>query len=237
MASGEEPVSIIALIPARSGSKGIPGKNFRPLAGGPSCFERAVLCALAVPCDQVIVSTDAKVTTSLPCMMLERPPELAEDDTPMIDVVKHAMACVPGSSEDIWVLLQPTQPLRYPSQVQTAIQRLREIQADSVVSVVELPKAHHAHMQLEIRREALFLAAPASEGYWYLWDLPPRRQNLEPTYLRDGTVYAFWRKTVDECGSLYGRHVRPLIIPPDETCELDTPADWDALERRLASLS
>ena len=126
------------------------------------------------------------------------------------------------------LLLQPTQPLRQPKHLQAAIALLRETQADSVVGVVELPRTHHPHWQ-----------GTVIGGQLVTWDrqawstVPSGRQALRPTYIRDGTVYAFWRRTVTEHGSIYGEDVRPLIIPHEETCALDTMADWAEAERRL----
>jgi CMP-N-acetylneuraminic acid synthetase len=108
--------------------------------------------------------------------------------------------------------------------VQTAIARLRETGADSVVSVVELPKTHHPEFQCQILDGQLVGLSTGT---------PTRRQDVDPTFIRDGTVYAFWRRTAAR-GTLYGETVIPLIIPASETCELDTLADWEALEARLA---
>jgi len=63
-------------------------------------------------------------------------------------------------------------------------------------------------------------------------DLPTRRQDVEQAYIRDGTVYAFWRKTVERYRSIYGYVAAPLIIPPEDTCELDDESQWAALEQR-----
>jgi CMP-N,N'-diacetyllegionaminic acid synthase len=61
---------------------------------------------------------------------------------------------------------------------------------------------------------------------------PTRRQDMPPAYIRDGTVYAFWRRTVTRYGNIYGPESTPLIIPPEETCELDTMSDWANVEAR-----
>jgi CMP-N-acetylneuraminic acid synthetase len=61
--------------------------------------------------------------------------------------------------------------------------------------------------------------------------LPTRRQDVGTTYIRDGTVYAFPVKTLTS-GTIYGQDVRPLLIPADESCELDTESDWADVERR-----
>jgi CMP-N,N'-diacetyllegionaminic acid synthase len=227
--------SVIALIPARAGSKGVRNKNFRSLAGGPSCALRACSCAqCSGVTDRVVISADT-LSPELQAAeydWLERPAALAQDDTPMIDVVKHALDAIPGAPDDIWLLVQPTQPLRKPEHLREVVRLLRETQADSVVSVVELPRTHSPEMQMRVLGSRL---VPFGREDWDSpWQaMPSRRQDAEPTYIRDGTVYVFWRKTVAQHGTIYGRDVRPLIIDPQDTCELDTPEQWDALEARL----
>jgi CMP-N,N'-diacetyllegionaminic acid synthase len=237
---------VIALIPARSGSKGIPDKNFKPLAGR-SPMNRAIdLCnELCGALHDYYVSSDIDWESHVRVCdygpgwryghFLLRPPALAQDGTPMIDVVKHALEQVPGKPDDIWVLLQPTQPLRKPAHVREAIRLLQESEADSVVSVKALPLTHHPLFALEIYAGRL---SPWSVGdmgdyVWLVGQQPSRRQDVEPVYIRDGTVYAFYRRTVEREGNIYGKRVIPLIIPPEETCELDTPEDWARLEARV----
>jgi CMP-N,N'-diacetyllegionaminic acid synthase len=222
---------VIALIPARSGSKGIPGKNFRAFAGGPCLVWLACHAAFAARqdgihlIDEVYVSSDIAPPLPPGAHWIKRPAALAQDDTPMFDVVKHAVNEL--ADDDIVCLLQPTQPFRTPQHVQQALALLRETQADSVVSVVELPATHAAELQCEIEWGCL-----RPKGELLCWDcIPTCRQQVEPTYIRDGTVYAFWVKTL-KSGTLYGKHVRPLIIPADESCELDSEADWADVERR-----
>ena len=229
-------MSIYALIPARLGSRGVPNKNFRQLPDGSGprhCFDRALFCAVDAGCEP-IASTDAPKDVTGDWdeakVWIDRPLELCQDDTPMIDVVKHALAAVPGEPDDIWVLLQPTQPLRKPSHVTDAIARLRHSNADSVVSVVKLPRTHHPKFVLRVGAN--------NELKPWLTDLdidtqPSRRQEVSPVCIRDGTVYAFRRRTVTERGTIYGLNVQALVIDPSETCALDTPADWDALVARI----
>lgn len=248
---------VIAIIPARSGSKGIPSKNFLPLAGGRSPLERAIACAAEAGIHARLVTTDhwplpvggfvrnRKDESLQPFVdghsgtkYLARPAELAQDDTPMIDVVRHALDQVPGAPDDIVLLVQPTQPLRQPKHLQAAIQLLQDSGADrvvSVVSVVEVPLTHSPWLQLELD----------GNGQLRPWDYQSltnwseiaecpigTRQACPPSFIRDGTVYAVRRSTVAE-GALYGRHCLPLLIPAEETCPLDTPADWLDAERRL----
>jgi CMP-N,N'-diacetyllegionaminic acid synthase len=245
--------NVIALIPARAGSKGIKDKNFRLLAGGPSCLERAIECAQWAGIAQRIVSTDswplvfahARWQRNIPdrppldfgqhsvTLYLERPAALAQDDTPMIDVVKHALDAIPGAPDDIWLLVQPTQPLRKPEHLREAVRLLRETpEAESVVSVVPLPLAHHPDFVLSIEGGHLWNETAHDSNGYHLW-FPDRRQDVGPAYIRDGTVYAFYRATIERRNSIYGHCSVPLIIDPQDTCELDTPEQWDALEARL----
>lgn len=251
-------MSTLALIPARAGSKGIPGKNFRRLGDMP-LWAHAVCCAWVSGPQSVIISSDAPEPREcgMDNIWLQRPADLAQDDTPMLAVVQHALQQIPGPSDQIIVLLQPTQPFRTAAHVQQAITLLRQHEAgcpaiaddesdyehlddagmcvcqkpDSVVSVVELPRTHSPDMLVQIIDDGAVMPWMSDKELGYRhW--PARRQDARPAYKRDGTVYAFYRKTVSEHGSIYGRRVVPLIIPADESCELDTEPDWAEVERR-----
>lgn len=231
-------MSVLAIIPARSGSKGIPNKNWKLLAGV-SPTQRAYEVALACGCDPIVLSTDVVFVDAYPippAVFVPRPDALAQDDTSMLDVVRHVLAQIPGPPDQAIVLLQPTQPLREPKHITQALALLTR-NVTSVVSVVELPRTHGIEMQLSIEQERLHPARWWCEcGHERLSDLPPQRQAVTPTYIRDGTVYAFWRDTLNEARGrfgIYGHAAKPLIIPPDETCPLDSPADWLEAERRL----
>lgn len=210
------------------------------LAGGPSPAVRAIECALASGCiDRVIVSVDEVDVTETPSddkvHLLKRPSELAQDTTPMVEVVQHAMqfsrlliAHNPSwtnrdnaECDDRFVLIQPTQPLRTAAHIRQALEMLTP-EVDSVVSVVE---AESPHKLMSIDQGRLFT--------WNAVYAVERRQDAKPAWRRDGTAYCFWRKTVDEHGSLYGDVCVPLIINPADTCPLDTPQDWLEAERRL----
>jgi CMP-N,N'-diacetyllegionaminic acid synthase len=217
--------SVLAIIPARSGSKGIPWKNWRVLGDLP-LYMHAVRCAEKVTRD-VYVTSDEEAEGLWLGYWIHRPAALAQDDTPMIEVVKHALEQIPGPSDQIIVLLQPTQPFRKPEHIKQAIALLQENGADSVVSVVELPKTHNPEWQYYIDGGRL-CHWPRTFGDRGV----TRRQDLSTTVIRDGTVYAFWRRTVERYGHIYGQDVRPLLIAPEDTCELDTEQDWAECVRR-----
>jgi CMP-N,N'-diacetyllegionaminic acid synthase len=125
------------------------------------------------------------------------------------------------------VLLQPTSPLRRPSHVRDAVTMLRETKADSVVTVVELPR--HLSPDYVMRIDDGLLRP-------FLPDGAPltRRQDARPAYSRDGTVYACWRATLDRWGTIYGERCQPLIVNAADSLSIDTPDDWAEAERRLA---
>jgi CMP-N-acetylneuraminic acid synthetase len=133
-------------------------------------------------------------------------------------------------------LLQPTQPLRQPKHLRAALDLLAASGADSVVSVVELPLSYSPDVICAIWRERLrpYPVYVSHEQRMEFSEQPTRRQDAEVVYRRDGTCYAFRRRTVEHYGNIYGDFVKPLIIPADESCELDSLADWAALERRIA---
>jgi CMP-N,N'-diacetyllegionaminic acid synthase len=234
-------MSVLAIVPARVGSKGIPRKNFRDLAGRPP-WMRAVTCAWDAGIIEVVVSSDATLSETVlapngqgQLRYLKATAPLHTDQCAMVEVIKDVLARLPGPEEQVCVLLQPTQPLREPKHVQAAIALLEESKADSVVSVVELPKTHHPTFVCEIidgtyiqRREV-----SALDHVGTMRGAPGTRQAMPPVYIRDGTVYVFRRRTVTRHGDIYGNYAWPFIIDPRETCPLDSAADWVDAERRL----
>jgi CMP-N,N'-diacetyllegionaminic acid synthase len=124
------------------------------------------------------------------------------------------------------VLLQPTSPLRRPQHIRDAVAMLRDTGADSVVSVVELPR--HLSPDYVMRVDEGRLRPFLAEGGGVT-----RRQDARPAYSRDGTVYACWRATLDRCGDIYGNDCRPMMIDARDSASIDSPADWTAAERLL----
>lgn len=225
---------VLGLVPARGGSKGVPGKNVRPLAGHTLLEYTARAARESGVLDRVILSTDSleiadagrRAGLEVPFM---RPVALAADDTPMVPVIVHALAEVAlhGWSPDIVVLLQPTSPLRRPDHIRDAVTMLRETEADSVVTVVELPR--HLSPDYVMRIDEGRLKPFLPEGARVT-----RRQDARPAYSRDGTVYAFRRSTIEKLGGIYGNDCRPLLIHTSDSLSIDSQADWDEAERRLA---
>ena len=225
---------VLGIVPARGGSKGVPGKNVRPLAGRTLLEYTARAARESGVLDRVILSTDSpdiadtgrRAGLDVPFM---RPSTLAADDTPMLPVIVHALESLAhdGWSPEIIVLLQPTSPLRRPDHIRDAVATLRDTKADSVVTVVEIPR--HLSPDYVMRIEGGRLQPFLLEGARVT-----RRQDARPAYSRDGTVYTFWRATIERFGSIYGEDCRPLLIDARESLSIDSAADWDAAERLLA---
>jgi CMP-N,N'-diacetyllegionaminic acid synthase len=216
--------NVLAIVPARSGSRGIPNKNFRCFRIGPSpvflaisAAEHAGIGTIAVTADGPPIAGRDKANGQR-LMYLRRPPALAQDDTPMIDVVQHALEQISGPFDQIVLVLQPTQPLRTPAHLTQAIALMAE--ADSVVSVTPAESPDKLLMILGGRLQP------------FMAQLVERRQDARPAYRRDGTVYATRRSWIMG-GTLYGPKTVPLIIPKGETCALDDLDDWADAERRL----
>jgi CMP-N,N'-diacetyllegionaminic acid synthase len=225
---------VLGLVPARGGSKGVPGKNVKPLAGHSLLDYTARAARESGVIDRMILSTESpeiadagrRAGLEVPFM---RPASLAADDTPMVPVIEHALAELTrqGWSPEIVVLLQPTSPLRRPDHIRAAVKLLRETGADSVVTVVEVPRHMSPDYVMRIEDGRLKTFLPDGERV-------TRRQDARPAYSRDGTVYAFRRSTVEKSGGIYGGDCRPLLIDPSDSLSIDSPADWDEAERLLS---
>jgi N-acylneuraminate cytidylyltransferase len=217
-------MNTLAIVPARIGSKGVPRKNWRELVGM-SPADRALLCArqAGIPASLIYLSTDGEYPDEPPHDDIAFRYHYAQaplhtDTCPMRDVVADVLGRVPGPPEQIVVLLQPTQVLRTPAHVQAAI-ALLEAGARSVVSVTPATSPD------KLWRADVF------PGVMYPWRdtlAVERRQDARPAFKADGTVYA-WRRRDD----YWTWPFTPLLIPPDESCPLDSLADWAEAERRL----
>jgi CMP-N,N'-diacetyllegionaminic acid synthase len=224
---------VLAIIPARGGSKGVPGKNVRPLAGRTLLDYAAEAARQSAVVDRAVLTTDSEEVAAagraagLHVLPL-RPAWLASDHTPMLPVVWHAIEQVMGEGfvPELVVLLQPTSPLRRPEHVRDAVRLLRDSGADSVVTVVEVPR--HLSPDYVMRIDQGVLRPFLSEGARVT-----RRQDTRPAFSRDGTVYAFRRDTIERHGTIYGEDCRPLVIAGDESLSIDTPRDWAEAERAL----
>jgi CMP-N-acetylneuraminic acid synthetase len=225
-------VNTLGVVPARGGSKGIPHKNLRIVAGRPLLAYTAD-AARASRISRTIVSTDDPaiadvargVGLEVPFM---RPRELAVDTAPMAPVLQHAVRemALRGFDADAVVLLQPTSPLRRGEHIDRALDLLEASGADSVVTVVEVPHQFNpvSIMRLEGDRLVRFMEGPPIL----------RRQDKPRVFARNGPAVLAVRASVLERGSLYGDDCRAVIMAPEESIDLDTPLDLDLLDSLLS---
>lgn len=226
---------VLGLVPARGGSKGLPGKNTKPLHGKPLLAYAAAAAAASGVVERAVLSTDSEEIAAVGrAWGLEvpflRPPELAADETPMLPVIEHAVTSLAAAGwvADIIVLLQPTSPLRTAGHIRRSVELLRDTGADSVVGVLELPR--HLSPDYVMRVDEQGRLVPfLPEGARVT-----RRQDARLACVRDGTVYTFWRRTLMEQQSIYGRDCRPMVVPASESLTIDGPEDWADAERRMA---
>ena len=220
----------LALIPARSGSKGIPHKNTREFCGLP-LLAHAIKVGLDT-CDSVLVSTDdnkltAEIGRKHGARVLLRPDALAQDDTPMLPVIQHALQY---DDSDAVVLLQPSSPsLKRAEYVRAALEMVAPRLVCSVASVVEIPERYNPDRALWITEGGLW-RYDKPEGDGGLESIPATRQQCEPGYYLDGTVYVAKRRTIPYM--LLGHPCKPLIVDPAHSITLDTEADWTLAEAK-----
>ena len=226
----------LGLVPARGGSKGIPRKNIRTLAGRPllEYTARAALAARALA--KVVLSTDdeaiaeAGLAAGL-AVPFRRPPELAEDDTPTLPVVQHALRWLArhGETYDAVCLLQPTSPFRRAETIDACVALLERSGADAVVTVVPVPSEHNPHW-VYFRSPEGWLELATGEA-----SPIPRRQALPPAWRRDGSIYVARADVVLERGSLYGDRVAGFVTEEEDPVNLDDMEDWRRAETIVAS--
>lgn len=227
---------VLGVIPARAGSKGIPGKNIRLLAGLPLIVYAIRAGRESGIVDELVLSTDsvdiARVAVEygveVPTL---RPSHLALDETPMLPVVMHAVAEFEAASDwrpDVVMLLQPTAPLRKPEHLRLALDLLENEQCDSVASVVEIPRHYAPDFAMRVDEDGRLLHFLTEGGR------VTRRQDVRPAYSRDGTIYAVRRDVLMEDQTLYGKVCLPLILDHADSVNLDDLGDWQEAERRLS---
>jgi CMP-N-acetylneuraminic acid synthetase len=225
---------VLGIVTARGGSKGIPGKNLRPVCGKPLLQYTAEAALAAKRLTRVVLSTDSDeiAATGRKCGLevpFMRPAELAKDDTPHVpvlqDVVRKLEAA--GDRYDAILTLQPTNPLRLASDIDGAIELLEKTGADSVISFVPVGEKHPARMKF-IDAEGRVTDPPFAEKFE-----GQRRQELPKLFLREGSIYLTRRDVLMNQNSIKGRDCRAWLMPEDRAGNVDTPFDIFLVEQLL----
>ncbi len=215
----------IALIPLRGGSKGIPKKNIKLIAGKPLCawvLESAVACDLI---DDVYVSTDSEEISqvvddlNIGVKLIVRPPELATDSASTESVMLHFAENV---DFDVLTTIQATSPLLNTLHLENAIKQFTNKQFDSMLSAVRTKRFFWNDNGTPINYEP---------------EKRPRRQDFNGTLMENGAFYLTKRNILEKYNCRLGGKVGVFEMPEETTLEIDEPDDWYAIERLLTDMS
>ncbi|MFA5339649.1 MAG: acylneuraminate cytidylyltransferase family protein [Candidatus Omnitrophota bacterium] len=220
---------ILALIPARGGSKGLPGKNIKMLSGKPLIAWSIEQALASRYIDKVVVSTELEEIASVarkygaevPFM---RPKDLAASSAIIVDVLIHALNSLErkGRKFDFIMLLQPTSPLRNSEDIDAAIRLLFRKNAQSVVSIC--PTECHPYWINRMSSDGLM-------GNFIAKNVRNKNRQKLPVYYRvNGALYlasvVFLKKSRD----VYGKPTYPYIMPLERSVDIDTPLDFELAE-------
>ncbi|EAZ91447.1 acylneuraminate cytidylyltransferase family protein [Crocosphaera chwakensis] len=217
-------MTIIAIIPARGGSKGVPRKNVRPLAGKPLITHSIEDAQESTLIDQVYVSTDdqeiATVSTQYGSKIIDRPAKLAND------TASSELALIHGLQElehqninpDLLVFLQCTSPIRTGADIDQAIAKLQAEKADSLLSV----SPSHRFLWEEVNGVA------KSINYDYRYR--PRRQDMNPQYVENGSIYVFKPWVLKETKNRLGGKIALYVMSEMAALEIDSVEDFQMIE-------
>lgn len=222
-------MKILALIPARGGSKRVPGKNIRKLGGKPLiAWSIDVIKGMPEICD-ILVSTDSREIADVArdsgaLIPWLRPPELATDRASSVDVALHALDWYESKNDKVdgLLLMQPTSPFRSRETVERGIDLFRQHGRRPVIGVS--PAGSHPMWCFNV--EGLSIKPFIDEGGLHL-----RSQELPSAYVVNGAFYLIAPNDLRRNMSLYSADVVPLIMDrPEECIDIDTEWDWKIAE-------
>ena len=225
---------ILGIIPARSGSKGVPKKNIRLLAGKPLIQYTADAALKTSGITSIFLSTDSEeiaiigkqIGLRVPFL---RPAELAADTTPTLPVIQHVISSLQSIGEhyDAVCLLQVTSPFRPNGFIDQAIEKFTTSGADSLISVLPVPHEFNPHWVFEPKADGLLHIATGEQ------EIIKRRQDLPKSYFRDGSVYITKTNVIMEQNSIYGQKIAYIESNPEYYCNIDNMKDWEIAEQKV----
>jgi N-acylneuraminate cytidylyltransferase len=229
-------VEVLALIPARGGSKGIPRKNIRPFAGYPLVAYSIAAGLQAETVTRLVVSADDEEIAAVARQFgaetpFLRPVDLAQDKTTDLPVFEHALKWLAeneGYQPDVIVQLRPTSPIRPRDCVDNAVRLLQaHPEADCVRGVVLAGQDPHKMWRVD-PESGKMIPLLTVEGIAEPYNAP--RQSLPPVYWQTGHIDAIRAATILQKGSMTGEVIFPLVLDPRYTVDLDTLKDWARAE-------
>ena len=218
--------SICAIIPARSGSKGVPGKNLRPLGDVPLLVHSIRAARESKFVSQVILSTNSESMAEVGKaygaeVPFLRPAELATDEAPVAEAICYTLEQM-ETKPDYVLLLQPTSPFRTAEDIDEAIKLLFRENATAVVGVVEAED--HPLLCRKLGPGGVlmpFVSNPQNNA---------RRQDLPPAYVPNGAIYLIRTETLLESVSFYPPGALAYVMPRERSMDIDTLLDFGFAE-------
>ena len=221
---------ILGLIPARGGSKGIPNKNKKLLAGKPLLRYTAEAALASRSLDRIIFSSEDETLIALAegfgvAVPFKRPEHLATDKAGSLEVVQHAVKTMQDAGEkfDAVCLLQLTTPFRDASTIDEAVSKFIKEGSDSLISVQKVPHQYNPHWVFEAHEGMLKIATGDSE-------IIKRRQELPVSYIRDGAIYITKTEVLMNENSFFGSSISFIETDPKTYVNIDTQEDWEKAE-------
>jgi CMP-N-acetylneuraminic acid synthetase len=226
---------ILGLIPARGGSKGIPRKNIKLLGNKELIVYTIEVAKASQFITDVLVSTDDAEIADVALrhgagVPFLRPAYLADDSSPTIDTVIHALEYLHENDKvyDAVCLLQATCPFRKQEDLDGAIQKFVKLTPDSLISVRAVPHVYNPYWVFEKQGRSEFLQLAKGDK------IISRRQDLPAAYHRDGAVYITKTDVLIEQKSLYGEKIIAFEMQGSPDINIDTYADWEAAENYIS---
>jgi CMP-N,N'-diacetyllegionaminic acid synthase len=220
-------VKVLGLIPARGGSKGIPRKNIRIIAGKPLIVWTIEAALRSYNLDAVVVTTDDDEIAEIARWHgaqtpFQRPANLARDDTPGVEPVLHALRELPGF--DAVLLLQPTSPLRATEDIDACLRFAETTNAPCLVSVCAAER--HPYWMYSIDEDNRLLPFVEAKQV-------TRRQDLPPVYAANGALYFARTDWLQQRRTFIASETMAYIMPNERSIDLDTTLDWKMTELLL----
>lgn len=220
---------VLALIPARGGSKGLPGKNIVPVNGRPLLQWTIEAARASRYIDRVVLSSndEAIMAEARACgceVPFRRPRELSTDTATTVDVVLHALDALP--EYDIIVVLQPTSPLRTTEDIDSACRILEDVSAPACVSVA--PVEQNPFWMYRVDSEGKMTPLLETEI------TAIRRQDLPSVCILNGAIYVAETQWLRRTRTFVTRETVAYVMPEKRSLDIDTPADLEAFKRILA---
>lgn len=233
----KKPIKIMAVIPARGGSKGVPRKNIAQLGGKPLIAYTIEVAKRSLMIDAAIVSTDdVEIAEVAKCLGADvpflRPAELAQDDSPDIDYLKHALKWVEvhrGWRPEILAILQPTMPFRRVKDVDGALRFMVGQGCDSVRTLAVPTHVTPYKMWFLDDLQTGKISPVLKTKYFERLGTDVPRQKLKPCYWQPGVLMAT-RSEIVRQGKVWGPDLRGYVVDIRTTHDIDEPADLEYAE-------